>query len=117
MDALPEGSDVGVVPEEGDEVLELRAGLLLELEGDLQGLVQEDRDLLEVLLEELAGGEGGRADADAARRDGGPVARDAVLVEGDGDCVADFSNLDPVMPLGLRSQRTRWLSVPPVAMV
>ena len=80
MDALPEGSDVGVVPEEGDEVLELRAGLLLELEGDLQGLVQEDRDLLEVLLEELAGGEGGGADADSARRDHGGNAKYSALI-------------------------------------
>ena len=101
MDALPEGSDVGVVPEEGDEVLELRAGLLLELEGDLQGLVQKDRDLLEVLLEELAGGEGGGADADSARRDGGPVPRDAVLVEGDGDCVAALLELGSGDALGL----------------
>ena len=101
VNSLPEGGNVGIVLEESDEVLELGAGLLLDLEGDLEGLDEEGGDLLEVGLDELAGGEGGSADADAAGGDGRPVAGDAVLVEGDGDGVAGLLELGSGDALGL----------------
>ena len=57
--------------------------------------------MLEVGLEELAGGEGRSADADAAGGDGRPVAGDAVLVEGDGNGVAGLLELGAGDALGL----------------
>mmetsp|Transcript_22108 Transcript_22108/g.63389 ORF Transcript_22108/g.63389 Transcript_22108/m.63389 type:complete len:484 (+) Transcript_22108:1945-3396(+) len=101
MDPLSQAGNVGIVLQEGDEVLKLGAGLLLDLEGDLESLHEEGRDLLKVGLDELAGGESGSADADAAGGDGRSVAGDAVLVKGDGNSVAGLLELGSGNALGL----------------
>ncbi|EJK64467.1 hypothetical protein THAOC_14793 [Thalassiosira oceanica] len=88
-------SNVLVAAETLHKVHQLRPALLLDLERDLQRLVEEDGDLLEVGLEEFPRGQRRRADPHPPRRDGGPVPRDAVLVEGDGNRVADLLELGP----------------------
>eukprot|EP00630_Chrysocystis_fragilis_P007340 CAMPEP_0197394282 /NCGR_PEP_ID=MMETSP1165-20131217/4790_1 /TAXON_ID=284809 /ORGANISM="Chrysocystis fragilis, Strain CCMP3189" /LENGTH=540 /DNA_ID=CAMNT_0042919969 /DNA_START=357 /DNA_END=1978 /DNA_ORIENTATION=- len=97
-EALGEGDDLGLeggdllVGLEGlgevDEFLGREAGL--DGEAELNGLVKEVGDGDEVRLDEAARGHRGRADPDAARGEGGDVARDRVLVEGDLAEVAYF---------------------------
>jgi hypothetical protein len=70
-------------------LLALLGGLLLDLGGDLDGLVDVVGDLVEVLWSEATGGHGWGTDTEAAWDQGGLVAWDGVLVGGDVDELED----------------------------
>ena len=88
-----EGGD-GLVTGDGSfEVLELLAGLGLDVLADLNDAIEENADLGEVLLGAVTGSHGGGADADTAGGEGGLVAGNAVAVEGDVGSLADLLDL------------------------
>lgn len=124
---------------DADEILEeLGACLLLEDLGELDGTVDEGCDSLHIFFFHVAGGEGGGAETDTAWGDCGGVATDGVFwvrIKSNESsrnsahlneyvllmvtCIksVSFSILLPVIPIGRRSHRRRWLSDPPLCIL
>ncbi len=79
------------------EVLERGAlGRLVDLNSQLEALIDEIGHDQDFRLFEVARGESGRADANAARVEGALVARACVLVAGDRDLLEDLFGLAAV---------------------
>ena len=102
VDTLADILEGGIVVEKSAEVLELRSGSLLDLEGSLQDLVQEFGDLFEVLFAHLTGSKSRGSNTDSTGCDGGSVTGDAVLIEGDADGIASLLELGSGNSLGLQ---------------
>ncbi|KAG5458049.1 MAG: hypothetical protein BJ554DRAFT_1812 [Olpidium bornovanus] len=84
LDVLPENFDLLVVLQcFGERFEHFAPAALLYLEGNLNGAMEQLAHHLEVLFLERARGECGGADAHAARREGGDVAVNGVLVNRD----------------------------------
>lgn len=94
LDLLAESGDLLVTLEGGDKVLhQLRTGLSLDGQGDLDDAVQELTDLDKVGLLEGARGQGRCSETDTTGGDGRDVTADRVLVESDGGHVANTLDL------------------------
>mmetsp|Transcript_23351 Transcript_23351/g.31269 ORF Transcript_23351/g.31269 Transcript_23351/m.31269 type:complete len:218 (+) Transcript_23351:53-706(+) len=71
----------------------LGASARLQFNAELDGLVEEAADLLRVGLQVAARGDGWSTHADAARRGGGLVTHDGVLIQSDVESVAELLDL------------------------